>query len=138
MLENTFLPLNPVMNPIQVVFLTVNNVEAAWIILQPRQNVWVTLAQTLQQENICLSLAAAENPMSIFLVGVPLKAGEYSASFETQMPNKLPESRTISSYKHRRQQAVMSKNPIEELLPSLPKAAQEPKELELLGSYPAQ
>ncbi|KAF4792244.1 Endogenous retrovirus group K member 11 Pol protein [Turdus rufiventris] len=99
---------------------------------------WVTLAQTLQQENTCLSMTAAENPMSTCLVGVSLKAGEYSASFDTQMPNELPKSHTIQSYKPHRPQAVMSKNPIEELLPSLPKAAQEPQELELLGCYPAQ
>ncbi|KAF4793635.1 hypothetical protein TURU_109559 [Turdus rufiventris] len=137
--ENTFLPLNPVMNPIQVVILlTLNSLAAAWIVPQLRQNILVTLAKTLEQENICLSMAAAENPMSTCLVGVPLKAGEYSDSFEIEMPNELPESHTISLYKLRRQQTVMIKNPIEELLPSLPKAAQEPQELELLGSYPAQ
>ncbi|KAF4804515.1 hypothetical protein TURU_007128 [Turdus rufiventris] len=108
-LEKTYLPLNPVMNPIQVVFLlTLNSLPAAWIVPQPHQNVWVTLAQTLQQENICLSTAAAENPMSTCLVGVPLKAGEYSASFATQMPNELPESHTIQSYKPRQQQAVLT------------------------------
>ncbi|KAF4805030.1 hypothetical protein TURU_002544 [Turdus rufiventris] len=134
--EKTYLPVNPVMNPIQVVFLlTLNSLAAAWIIPQPRQNIWVTLAETLQQ---CLSTAAAKNPMSTCLVGVPLKAGEYPANFNTQMPNELPESHTIQSYKHRQQQAVMSKNPIEEWLPNLPKAAQEPQELELLGFYPAQ
>ncbi|KAF4791750.1 hypothetical protein TURU_127631 [Turdus rufiventris] len=137
--ENTFLPLNPVMNPIQfVILLTVNSQAATWIVPQPCQNVCVTLAKTLEQENICLSMAAVENPMSTCLVGVPLKAGEYSASFEIQMPNELPESHAISLYKPRRQQTVMSKNPIEKLLPSLPKAGQEPQELKLLGSYPAQ
>ncbi|KAF4789881.1 hypothetical protein TURU_147121 [Turdus rufiventris] len=138
-LRKHFLPLNPMMNPIQAVCLLIlNNLAAAWIIPQPRQNVWVTLAQTRQQENKCLSTAAAENPMSTYLVGVPLKAGEYSASFEIQMPNELPESHTIQSYKPHRQQVVMSKNSIEELLPGLSKAVEEPQELELLGSYPAQ
>ncbi|KAF4795800.1 endogenous retrovirus group K member 11 Pol protein-like protein [Turdus rufiventris] len=44
-LENTFLPPNPVMNPIQVeILLTMNSLAAAWIVPQPRQNVLVTLA----------------------------------------------------------------------------------------------
>ncbi|RMC20351.1 hypothetical protein DUI87_01200 [Hirundo rustica rustica] len=70
--KKAYLTLNPVMNPIQVVILLLlNSLAAAWIIPQPRQNVWVTLAQTLQQENICLSTASTENPMSTCLVGIP-------------------------------------------------------------------
>ncbi|TRZ06690.1 hypothetical protein HGM15179_020417, partial [Zosterops borbonicus] len=66
--EKTYLTLNPVMNPIQVAtFLMLNNLVTPWIMPQPHQNVCVTLAQTLQQENICLSTAAAENPMSTCL-----------------------------------------------------------------------
>ncbi|RMC20448.1 hypothetical protein DUI87_01298 [Hirundo rustica rustica] len=66
--EKAYLTLNPVMNPIQVVILLLlNSLAAAWIIPQPRQNVWVTLAQTLQQENICLSTASTDNPMSTCL-----------------------------------------------------------------------
>ncbi|RMC21621.1 hypothetical protein DUI87_02488 [Hirundo rustica rustica] len=69
--EKAYLTLNPVMNPIQVVILLLlNSLAAAWIIPQPRQNVWVTLAQTLPQENICLSTASTENPMSTCLRGV--------------------------------------------------------------------
>ncbi|RMB92861.1 hypothetical protein DUI87_30755 [Hirundo rustica rustica] len=49
--EKTYLTLNPVMNPIQVVILLLlNSLAAAWIIPQLCQNVWVTLAQTLPQE----------------------------------------------------------------------------------------
>ncbi|TRZ08840.1 hypothetical protein HGM15179_018280 [Zosterops borbonicus] len=52
--EKTYLTLNLVMNPIQVVILLMlNGLAAAWIVPQLHQNVWVTLAQTLQQENIC-------------------------------------------------------------------------------------
>ncbi|KAF4803357.1 hypothetical protein TURU_016966 [Turdus rufiventris] len=88
--EKNYLPLNPVMNPIQVVFLlTLNSLAAAWIISQPHQNIWVTLAQTLQQEKICLSTAAARHPMSTSLVGVQLKADEYPTRFNTQMPNEF-------------------------------------------------
>ncbi|RMC20059.1 hypothetical protein DUI87_00905 [Hirundo rustica rustica] len=66
--EKTYLTLNPVMNPMQVVILLLlNSLAAAWIIPQLHQNVWVTPAQTLQQENICLSTASTDNPMSTCL-----------------------------------------------------------------------
>ncbi|TRZ06538.1 hypothetical protein HGM15179_020569 [Zosterops borbonicus] len=82
--EKTYLTLNPVMNPIQlVILLMLNRLATAWIVPQPRQNVWVTLAQTLQQENICLFTAAAKNPMSTCLVGIPLQAGEFPACLDT-------------------------------------------------------
>ncbi|RMC09885.1 hypothetical protein DUI87_12671 [Hirundo rustica rustica] len=71
--EKAYLTLNPVMNPIQVVILLLlNSLAAAWIIPQPCQNVWVTLAQTLPQENIYLSTASTENPMSTCLARMPL------------------------------------------------------------------
>ncbi|RMC20303.1 hypothetical protein DUI87_01150 [Hirundo rustica rustica] len=71
--EKAYLTLNPVMNPIQVVILLLlNSLAAAWIIPQPRQNIWVTLAQSLQQENICLSTASTDNPMSTCLVALAL------------------------------------------------------------------
>ncbi|RMC04205.1 hypothetical protein DUI87_19024 [Hirundo rustica rustica] len=67
-MEKAYLTLNPVMNPIQVVILLLlNSLAAAWFIPQLHQNVWVTLAQTLLQENICLSTASTENPMSTCL-----------------------------------------------------------------------
>ncbi|RMC22443.1 hypothetical protein DUI87_00757 [Hirundo rustica rustica] len=76
LMEKAYLTFNPVMNPIQVVILLLlNSLATAWIIPQPCQNVWVTLAQTLPQENICLSTASTENPMSTCLVGIPLWAG---------------------------------------------------------------
>ncbi|KAF4804385.1 hypothetical protein TURU_008413 [Turdus rufiventris] len=99
--EKTYLPLNPVRNPTQVVFLlTLNSLAAAWIIPQPRQNIWVTLAHMLQQENICLSTAAAKDPMSTCLVGIPLQAVEYPARFDTHMPNEVPESHSIPPHKN--------------------------------------
>ncbi|TRZ06173.1 hypothetical protein HGM15179_020934 [Zosterops borbonicus] len=121
--EKTYLTLNPVMNPIQVVtVLMLNGRVTAWIIPQLRQNVWVTLAQTLQQENICLSTAAAENPMSACLVGIPLQAGEFPAGLDTYRSNEIPESRTPRPHKEHQQQAVGIMNLLEEWLQSLPKA----------------
>lgn len=44
----------------------------AWIVPQPSQNIWVTLAKTLQQDNLCLSVGSADNPLSTCLLGAPL------------------------------------------------------------------
>ncbi|RMC03502.1 hypothetical protein DUI87_20701 [Hirundo rustica rustica] len=136
--EKTYLTLSPVMNPIQVVILLLlNSLAAAWIIPQPRQNIWVTLAQTFQQENIYLSTASTDNPMSTCLVGIPLQAGEFPAGLDTHRSNKIPEPNTFRPYKGHQQKSGMTVNPLEEWLPSLLKVSQEPQELELLGSSPA-
>ncbi|TRZ08827.1 hypothetical protein HGM15179_018267 [Zosterops borbonicus] len=113
--KKTYLSLNPVMNSIQIVtLLMLNGLATAWIIPQLCQNVWVTLAQTLQQENICLSTAAAKNPMSTCLVGIPSQAGEFPADLETHRSNEIPESHTPQPHKDHHQQAVVIVNPLEE------------------------
>ncbi|XP_018860996.1 uncharacterized protein LOC109022418 [Parus major] len=117
------------LNP-AVILLALSSLTAAWIVPQPRQNIWVTLAQTLQQENICLFTAAAKNPMSTCLVGIPLQHDEFTHSFNTLTPeagNKL----------HSIQIETELRNLVKEWLPHFPKATQEPQELELLGSSPA-
>ncbi|RMC21521.1 hypothetical protein DUI87_02387 [Hirundo rustica rustica] len=121
-MEKAYLTLNPVMNPIQVVILLLlNSLATAWIIPQPCQNVWVTLAQTLPQENICLSTASTENPMSTCLVGIPLQAGEFTAGLDTHRSKEIPEPNTFRPYKGHQQKSGMTVNPLEEWLPSLPK-----------------
>ncbi|XP_064558142.1 uncharacterized protein LOC135442355 isoform X2 [Zonotrichia leucophrys gambelii] len=126
------------MSPVRAaILLTLSSLTAAWIVPQPRQNIWVTLAEALQQENICLSTAAAKDPMSTCLVGIPLQAGEFPAKSDTPMPDSSPKSHHAQPQNTHQKQAVMIRNPIEEWLPKLPRAAQEPQELELLGSSPA-
>ncbi|RMB99780.1 hypothetical protein DUI87_23782 [Hirundo rustica rustica] len=137
-MEKAYLTLNPVMNPIQVVILLLlNSLAAAWIIPQLRQNVWVTLAQTLQQENICLSTASTENPMSTCLVGIPLQAGEFPAGLDTHRSNEIPEPNTFRPYKGHQQKSGMTVNPLEEWLPSLPKLSSSIalKQLNKLGCW---
>ncbi|XP_014111487.1 PREDICTED: LOW QUALITY PROTEIN: endogenous retrovirus group K member 113 Pol protein-like [Pseudopodoces humilis] len=74
-------------NPIQVVILvTLNAFPSVWIIPQPRQNIWVTLAQTLQQENICLSTAAAKNPKSTCLVNPEALQGAGPGTAKEEVP----------------------------------------------------
>lgn len=48
-----------------------------WITPQPNQNVWVTLAKTLKQDNLCLSMGNLDNPLSTCLVGIPLVADDW-------------------------------------------------------------
>lgn len=51
---------------------------AVWIVLQPNQNIWVTLAKTLQKDNMCLSMESIENLLSylLCLLGIPLTAND--------------------------------------------------------------
>ncbi|RMB88297.1 hypothetical protein DUI87_35336 [Hirundo rustica rustica] len=42
----------------------------AWKMGQPPENVWVTLAKTLQQDNLCLSMGSVSSPLSLCLVGI--------------------------------------------------------------------
>lgn len=111
--KTPYLPLNFVMIPVQIVILfALSSLTTAWIVPQPHQNIWVTLAQMLQQENICLSTAAAKDPMSTCLVGIPWQAAEYPDRFDTHMPNPNPKSHNQSQMQpneicHRR--AVMIK-----------------------------
>ncbi|RMC02490.1 hypothetical protein DUI87_20884 [Hirundo rustica rustica] len=50
----------------------------AWKIGQPPENVWVTLAKTLRQDNLCLSMGSVSSPLSSCLVGIPFKINEPS------------------------------------------------------------
>ncbi|RMC16780.1 hypothetical protein DUI87_06374 [Hirundo rustica rustica] len=50
----------------------------AWKMGQPPENVWVTLAKTLRQDNLCLSMGSVSSPLSSCLVGIPFKINEPS------------------------------------------------------------
>lgn len=91
-----------------------------WIVPQPQANVWKTLAQTLGQENICLSTDSTANPMSTCLVGIPFKSNEFPPSL-------------VSSFLPMYNPLV----PWEQFLKRLPQAKEEPHEFELLGSAKA-
>lgn len=58
-----------------------------WIFPQPNHNIWVTLAKTLQHDNLCLSMGCMDNPLSMYLVGVPLAANEYP--YDDKKPNPV-------------------------------------------------
>ncbi|XP_032932166.1 uncharacterized protein LOC117005046 [Catharus ustulatus] len=91
-----------------------------WIAPQPNQNVWVTLAKTLKQDNLCLSMGNLDNPLSTCLVGIPLVADDWPVynSELLRTTGKRP-------------------NPVDnwdEWTKMLPNAQEEPQELDLLGS----
>lgn len=44
----------------------------SWVDPQPKQNIWVTLANVTQQEMLCLSVASPGNPFSTCLVGLAM------------------------------------------------------------------
>ncbi|TRZ06918.1 hypothetical protein HGM15179_020188 [Zosterops borbonicus] len=83
----------------------------AWIVPQPNQNIWVTLAKTLQQDNLCLS-GSLDNPLLTCLVGIPLAANEYP--YAGKKPNPV--------------------DTWDKWTKILPQAPGEPQELDLLGS----
>lgn len=43
-----------------------------WLPTQPKENIWVTLANATGQNVLCLSVASSMNPFSTCLVGLPL------------------------------------------------------------------
>nr|XP_041567365.1 uncharacterized protein LOC121468201 [Taeniopygia guttata] len=119
----------------------------AWIVPQPKKNVWVTLAQALKQNHMCLSTASAENPMSTCLVGVPSKGDEFPIGLVRPQKqvneNKIPEA-GAEFYRRRgavEQVKIPVQNPLilwQKWILHLPSAEGEPQELELLGSAKAE
>ncbi|XP_048151952.1 uncharacterized protein LOC125322343 [Corvus hawaiiensis] len=129
-----------------------------WIVPQPAANVWSVLARTMGQDHICLSTAAAQNPMATCLVGIPLEREEFTSLLEklkaaqalTTPASKatvakppvnlhcprVPYRRRPPFSWHRRGKRNTD-NPLEKWLPQLSRTSSEPQELDLLGSYPA-
>lgn len=87
----------------------------AWVVPQPKANVWTTLAKSLNQTGLCMSLGSSEDPMSTCLVGIPLDENEYPFA------GKRPDP--VTSW--------------DEWTKPLPVAPDEPQELDLLGSAKA-
>ncbi|XP_063268743.1 uncharacterized protein LOC134558620 [Prinia subflava] len=98
----------------------------AWIVPQPRTNVWALLAKSLGQDHICLNEASASDPMSTCLVGIPFQKHE------------LPER--LLYYAHRISKVAPRGNAFitwRNFFFHLQNLKEEPQELELLGSAKA-
>ncbi|XP_058716953.1 uncharacterized protein LOC131590705 [Poecile atricapillus] len=112
---------------------------AAWIVPQPKQNVWVMLVKSLQRDELCLSTGAAGNPMTTCLVGIPLKPEEYPESLMelVKEANKgRPAQRVVRSLP-----SYKVKKPVQNPLllwrdwqAYLERAVAEPQEFDLLNS----
>lgn len=90
----------------------------AWIVPQPKANMWVTLAQAIGQDYMCLSMANVKDPLSTCLVGIPLSPSDYP------IPKRKPAPPSPLDQWHAWAR-------------TRPHAPEEPQELELLGSSPA-
>lgn len=86
-----------------------------WIVKQPKENLWVTLAKSLKQDSLCLSMESATNPMSTCLVGITRQPHDYP--FAGKRPNP------VDSW--------------DNWMRILPHAPEEPQEFDLLGSSKA-
>lgn len=114
-----------------------------WIIPQPQKNVWITPAHALQQDHLCLSTSAAENPMSTCLVEIPGKISEYPSTLvriwdefnKKNLPNTCAEISRYWGVSEYAKTAIT--NPLGlwwKWVYDLPTADAEPQEFELLGS----
>ncbi|XP_052523188.1 uncharacterized protein LOC128072973 [Tympanuchus pallidicinctus] len=101
--------------------LLVTSARTLWMPPQPKQNVWVTIANQTGQEVLCLAMSSPSNPFSTCLLGIPLESLPCP-------PSALPCNST-----HPRSYA----DGWDSFLPYFPPADLEPQERELLGSIRA-
>lgn len=115
----------------------------SWIVPQPKASVWKTLAKTLGQDHICLSSAAAGDPMSSCLVGIPFKEEEFPPAL-LQMKHQYNRKPSHVSHFIEVNQVQGNTFPVsnplafcKEWASHLPEMSLEPQELHLLGSSQA-
>ncbi|TRZ16406.1 hypothetical protein HGM15179_010700 [Zosterops borbonicus] len=111
-----------------------------WMVPQPKANVWKTLARSLGQDHICLSSAAAGDPLSSCLVGIPFAESEYPPQLLRIKASYNRKPIPMAHFKEINHDSHLVKNPLafwKEWVYHLPAVSQEPQELDLLGSSPA-
>ncbi|KAL9869560.1 syncytin-A-like [Geothlypis trichas] len=94
-----------------------------WISPQPSHNVWVTLAKTLNQDNMCLSMGSVDNPLSTCLVGIPFAADDWPV-YNSELLRTTGKRPNVA-------------DTWDEWTKILSDAREEPQELDLLGSSKA-
>ncbi|TRZ14274.1 hypothetical protein HGM15179_012813, partial [Zosterops borbonicus] len=112
----------------------------AWMVPQPKANVWKTLARSLGQDHICLSSTAAGDPLSSCLVGIPFQDGEYPPQLLRIKASYNRKPIPVGHFKEINHVSHHVKNPLafwKEWVYNLPAVSQEPQELDLLGSAPS-
>lgn len=105
-----------------LVFVSCILVMSSWLVPQPKENVWITLAKSLEQESFCLNTGAVGDPMLLCLVGIPWDIHEFLGV------------RRKGPYPSRHLTPWDLSHGWEGWMQSLPHAPTEPQELDLLGS----
>lgn len=95
----------------------------SWVVPQPKENVWVTLAKSLQQDNLCLAMGNVDNLLSTCLVGVPLVADDWPVSNSDLLRTTGRRPNPVDTW--------------DEWTKILPYSKEELQELDLLGSSTA-
>lgn len=105
-------------------FLNAVILGSHWVVPQPKQNIFVMLANITKQDMMCLSIASPGNPFSTCLVGLPMDMLPIAEDAIHTLQKNSP--KTTKKY-----------NPVDAWdywTWKLPHALQELQELELLGS----
>lgn len=129
--------------PLIVVHLLIVMPANTWIVSQPKKNVWVTLAHALKQQEMCMSTVAVDSPLSTSLVGVPLEAVDYPQSLRDLLREINSKKSSFHAYIHNRITYKIKLPIINPLIlwrkwtEKLQRLAEEPTEIELLGSLKA-
>lgn len=90
-----------------------------WLVQQPKENVWMTLAKALKQDSLHLRMGSTSDSVSTCLVGIPWGLKKFK-NIKREGPNPMPTWHLIRSW--------------DGWMQSLPHAHTEPQELDLLGS----
>ncbi|OWK52528.1 Pol polyprotein [Lonchura striata] len=99
------------------------HVADGWVVPQPKENIWITLAKSLQQDNLCLAMGNVDNPLSTCLVGVPLIADDWPVANSDLLRTTGRRPNPVDTW--------------DEWTKILPNSKEEPQELDLLGSSTA-
>ncbi|OWK52329.1 Endogenous retrovirus group K member 8 Pol protein [Lonchura striata] len=60
-----------------IMWMVIAHFVNGWIIQKPKQNIWVTLMKTINQDNFCMAMGGVEDLLSTCLVGVPFSPKDY-------------------------------------------------------------
>ncbi|OWK60856.1 hypothetical protein RLOC_00000498 [Lonchura striata] len=79
---------------ILLILATISPPQLAWIVPQPKANVWATLAKSLNKDHICLSISSASDPLLSCLMGIPYQINKFP--FTLPKPTSTPSKETRS------------------------------------------
>ncbi|XP_053837584.1 uncharacterized protein LOC128809547 [Vidua macroura] len=113
---------------ILLILATISPPQLAWIVPQPRANVWTTLVKSLNQDHICLSTSSASDPLLSCLVGIPYQMNKFPFTFPKPTSSSGRETHSFIAHQP---------DAWRRWVKLLPVMNYNPEELESLGSSPA-